>query len=302
VSNKDKARKEAEPKEEVGIELKESQVPARAPAPSRAGIDRPAEDPFARKEGRATEQFELPRIVLLQPLSVESKREDDRIPPGYFINRMNGEKLGKSLTFVPFKHLKTRVRMEQGQGLQCRSVTMFTAQMLGGRDIKTDKPTRDCETCKFRLWPDERMEATGENLQGKALTGGPECSIVDNFLAIQTDREDGKNPWIVLQFQRTSAKAARRLLTMWGSDEGLPLSAFAYKVYSSEVPSGGDQTYWRQDLNRVRASTDEEKAKVVSLMEKLGEVVVEDVSEEEYHGASSASGADREAVAAQKGF
>lgn len=256
----------------------------------------PQQDPYAKDQAP---QLELPRIVLLQPLSAEVMRDEDKMPAGVFINRLTGTVIGKKIEFVAFKQFKTRIRLEQGEGLKCRSTDLRTAQMQGGLTVDK-KPTRNCEVCVLKLWPDERMELTGEVLAGRELTGGPACSVVDNYLAVQTGREDGRHPWIVLQFMRTGNAAAKRINGMW-LDSEQPLQNFVYAIYSTPVKGEG-QAYYRQDASRLRESNDEEREAAAKYMSMLGADITEKVSSEVSNEETDVSKERGDKVAAAKGF
>jgi hypothetical protein len=256
----------------------------------------PQQDPFAKDQAP---QLELPRIVLLQPLSAEVMRDEDKMPAGVFINRLTGDIIGKKIEFVAFKQFKTRIYLKQGEGLKCRSTDLRSAQMLGG--MTADKrPTRNCEVCVLKLWPDERMELTGEDLQGRDLTGGPACSLVDNYLAVQTGREDGRHPWIVLQFMRTGSAAAKRINGMW-LDSEQPLQNFVYAIYAAPVKGEG-QAYYRQDASRLRVSNDEERQAAAKYMTMLGADITDKVGSDVSEEAQTVSSERGDKVAAAKGF
>lgn len=229
---------------------------ATATLPRRDGETAPQADPFA-DEGAA--DATLPRIKLLQPTSAESIA-DPKIQ-GQFYNSVTKELLGQKIQFIPFKHFLTRVRLDVNKGLVCRSTDLLTAQMVGGQ-TKDGTPTNDCSVCVAHLWPDKRAKLGDKTLTPEQVTKGPECSLVDNFLAVQVveDKKPEEYPFIVLQFMRTSSKAAKDLKGIWMAS-GKPIDAMVYRNTAIPV-SGRGNAYYRQDVGNVRFATEEEREAV----------------------------------------
>lgn len=243
-----------------GIALQEQKATDLATVgPKRDGEVAPQSDPFA-DEGAA--EATLPRVKLLQPTSAESIA-DPKIQ-GQFYNSVTKELLGNKIVFIPFKHFLTRVRLDVSKGLVCRSTDLLTAQMVGGQ-TKDGTPTNDCKACVAHLWPDKRAKLGDKTLTPEQVTKGPECSLVDNFLAVQV--VEGANPdeypFIVLQFMRTSSKAAKDLKGVWLASG----KSIEYMVYrNTAVPvTGRGNAYYRQDVGQVRGTTPEEREAVARL-------------------------------------
>ena len=234
----------------------------------------PQSDPYAEEGAGAG--LTLPRIVLLQGLSQEVTRDEDPLPIGVFYDRLSKDNLGKSIPFIPFKHQMSRIRMEPGQGMLCRSTDMLSAQMSGGKD-RAGKPTMDCGACVYRMWPEKRPDYA--SLTDKQKTSGPECSTVDNFLALRVAGED-KYPFAVFQFMRTSRKAAADLKSLWVQSER-DLQDFVY-VNKSVGVKGNTGAYFKQEISRLRETTESEHTRVKRVENMvLGEDIIGTVSAEE---------------------
>lgn len=266
-SNKDvKAKDEpktAPPKEEP---KPVTAVAVKPPAQlaTRDGVVAPEADPFASDE---TAGVTLPRVNVSQPSSGVASLEEGAIGPGEFYDALTKKSMGKSFEFIAFKHFLTRVRLVPQQGLKCRSTDMRTAQLMGGKQAD-GSPTNDCSLCVYRQWPADRPDQA--SLTEKQLSSGPECSSVDNFLAMNVlkDVEPSKYPFIVLQFMRTSAKAAKDLKGIWMASQA-PLETFVYRDRSLRQ-TNGDLVWFKQDLSQVRGATEAE----IAAAEKLRGVIL----------------------------
>lgn len=203
-----------------------------------------------RQESVEAGQISLPRIVLLQGSSNEVKRPEEPLRAGRFYNRLTKEELGNKLEVIPFAYFATRVALNVEQGLVCRSTDTITAQMKGGLTA-IGEATDDCTVCVRKLWPNDRERETGETLQGKLATSGPECSMVNNFFALLVNGDDPQYyEFVVLQFMRTSGKAAADLKGLWlGSRR--PLTSFHYVLTSRQATNKSNQTYYVTELGRA---------------------------------------------------
>jgi hypothetical protein len=234
----------------------------------------------------------LPRIVLLQSLSKEvtAEEESQRKPVGTYFNRLTKEGLGKQLDVIVMGHFPQRLLLRVGEGLKCRSVNMFSAQMMGGRTA-SGQPTDQCTTCVLREWPRERI-ARGEVLDAAIATKGPECSVVDNFPALFMPEGGSPDDYelTLLSFSKTSAPAAKDLLGLY-QISNKPWWAFVYRVTSVRDPRGPNgAVFYRSSITRVGRTTEVQQAKVQEWMTFLSRTSIESTIEPEDEGATADSG------------
>jgi len=143
----------------------------------------------------------LPRVKIVQMMSDE--RATGLANPGDFFNTLTSESYGPEIKFLPLQPFMNRVllvrdekrikaekvlkvKFSEGDGLKCRS-----ADMVYG----VGEPGGSCEACPLAQW-------------GESNTP-PMCSEVYNLAAL-TELGD----LIILQFQKSSAKAGRKVFSM----------------------------------------------------------------------------------------
>ena len=195
-------------------------------------------------------QISLPRLVVLQQMSAEVARPEDPLKSGLIYNRLTKEAYGTRIEVIPFAFFGTRIVLNPEEGLVCRSTNMVEAQMKGG--LTADgQPTDDCTVCVKKLWPNDRERETGTTLQGKLATSGPECSVVSNYFALLVNGDDPSYyEFVVLQFMRTSRKAAQDLNGLWAGSRQ-PLPAFRYYLATRPAKNKAGQPYYIAEIGRV---------------------------------------------------
>lgn len=143
----------------------------------------------------------LPRVKIVQMMSDENAK--GLAKAGDFYNTLTSESYGSEVKFLPLQPFMNRVllvrdekrvkaekaakiKFSEGDGLKCRSHDMV---------VGVGEPGGDCQTCPLAQWG-EKNEA-------------PLCSEVYNLAAL-TEYGD----LVILQFQKSSAKAGRKLFSM----------------------------------------------------------------------------------------
>ena len=245
----------------------------------------------------------LPRIVVLQQLSTEVTRAEDKFPSGILFNRLtkapvaeledkDDPKWGKTLTFIPLFHFPVRIRIEQGAGLVCRSRDLEKSDFPGG-ETYSGEVTQICAECKLKDWPRERKQH-GEKLKESDMHKGPSCNVVENFPALWAapgvDPEDYEV--VLLAFSRTSAKAAQDLRGNW-TMSGKDYWYFKYQVNVREGRGGpkGDALYFKQEVSRVGKTSPEEQKRAQDIITRLkgAQIEVEGAPEDEEDSAGGAA-------------
>jgi hypothetical protein len=115
------------------------------------------------------DDVQLPRVVLLQ--SQSKPVADGTLPAGVFFDTLMDEVIGNAFDFVPIIYFTTRVFLEMGTGLRCRSLDMVEG---------VGDPGGNCEACPHQMWPERG-----------AKKKGPDCTISRNYLGLIV----GANPF-----------------------------------------------------------------------------------------------------------
>jgi hypothetical protein len=173
----------------------------------------------------------LPRVKITQAMSGE--RTNGLSEAGSFFNTLTNESYGSSLRFIPVHPFMNRVLLvrdqrrtdaenllgvpfSEGDGLKCKSLDMVHG---------VGEPGIACAECPLSQWREGRQP--------------PICSEVYNLGALT---EDGD--FIILQFQRSSAKAGKQLFSMlrFAGPTALPWSHF-YSAATHEETIKGKGTF-----------------------------------------------------------
>lgn len=124
---------------------------------------------FGLSGALGADDVQLPRVVLLQ--SQSKPVADGTLPAGVFFDTLMDEVIGSAFDFVPIMYFTTRVFLEMGTGLRCRSVDMVEG---------VGDPGGNCERCPHQMWPERG-----------AKKKGPDCTVSRNYLGLIV----GANPF-----------------------------------------------------------------------------------------------------------
>lgn len=235
---------------------------------------------------KGEQPISLPRVVVLQSLSKEVTREEDKLDVGQFYNRLTHEIVGngKEIIFIPLLFFATRIRMDKDAGLQCRANSIEGPAIMDGGETIDGQVTRECGACKHKLWPRERREK-GERIADKDMKKGPACNIVENFpsLLVLPDESPEDYEIILLSFSRSSAKAGQDLRGI-NAMYGKPWWYYRYKntIRRAVGGPGGDKVYYKQEIGRAGKASVEEQARAKQILAALGDpnrIEVDDVEE-----------------------
>jgi len=251
-----------------------------------------------RGGGQQTDnRISLPRIAVLQPMSQEVNRLEDKEPVGTFFNRLTKENYGKKFLFIPLGNYTSRIRMVQNVGLACRSIDMFTSS--GGGMTYTGESTADCTVCKYKDWPTDRRARGDKTVDPQAKK--PECGVSNNYPSLLIN---GENPeeyeLILLGMASSSAGAAADLNGM----QLISMSSwqnFAYELSLGQGAAPNGTPYWFQQVKRIRKSNEAERAKALNILAFLaGKQLITEAADEENVAPSGPS--DPEAGAKETRF
>jgi len=161
-------------------------------------------------EGIDDEMIIVPRVKLIQPLSVEV--DEYKIEPGSLVNSLTKELLAKpegQFLIVPLMVARSRILfrpLDEGGGLQCRSADgIYGVGDPGGTCVDDNGQPN----CPYALW--ETDKKTGKNKP-------PKCTEYLNVVVMPlTDKRElipGNEMPLVLSFGKTSMQAGKMLISL----------------------------------------------------------------------------------------
>jgi hypothetical protein len=166
-----------------------------------------------------------------------------------------------------------RMRLKLNEGLKCRSIDTFVAQMIGGMTYD-NQPTDQCSACKFKDWPRDRKLKGDKGLSEDQEKRGPECSLVESFPCLilpnpgakVAETRDAMVEYFakidpeelelgIFSMSKSSSKASQDLLGNQMISKK-PWPAFIYRNVSQSKPGPGNNTFYVQDVSRILKTPD----------------------------------------------
>jgi len=197
----------------------------------------------------------MPRVAILQGTS--ELVLDGKGKVGELADSLSKEIFGIDFTFIPLYCFKTRCKFKVGEGLVCQSRNALTCTMnIDG----THHVGESCMECKDAQWPEDQT------------AGGPECSLVYNFPAINASAIMSFP--IAISLMKTSSKAGKKLISL-AMRTGEDMFSRKYKLITDKR-TNDKGTFAVADIELAGKVTDEEYATAkrwfVSLRAKVVEV------------------------------
>ena len=273
--------------------MTESKKQAEKPTPtSTAKSPETANVPAIRKEtslaqpgsnklaGRGFENLDksdllLPRIKLLQPLSPEINDLGQK--PGTIFLGLGNKNYGNKITVIPVLHFRSRIKWipedeNDGKGgIDCSSPD--------SRTPREAKYSANCATCSHQLWNDK-----AKIKKDKA----PKCTMYDNFLCLI----DGGNEPVIIPFERTKQKVAKKWYSMGALKSGSDMWAWQYELSVVGEKNDEGKPYFNYSVRDLSKATSDERQKLcLSLWESLAGKTVSEVNTEKDEPAAAGASA-----------
>lgn len=181
----------------------------------------------------------MPRVAILQGTS--QMVLDGKGKVGELADSLSKESFGIEFTFMPLYCFKTRCKFKLSEGLVCQSRNALTCSM---NMDQTHQVGVSCIECPDAQWPLNAVE------------GGPKCSLVYNFPAINADAPMSFP--IALSLMKTSSKAGKKLISL-AMRTGEDMFARKYKLITT-MQTNDKGTFAVADIELAGKVTDEEYA------------------------------------------
>lgn len=211
--------------------------------------------PAPGTEAISKEDILLPRLRLLQDLSVEVKAQEAK--SGKLKHSLT-EKVYDSIEFVPISMYKTRIMFD--------SENRSGAPLCRSNDNKTGSDGTQCSECENSKWKDSLP---------------PICNTTFNYLMIMPEEIGVMIMPTVLSFMKISSQAALKLNT--SVEFTIPRQPFWNKVWllQPKLKRYSKGEAWLLNVQQVRDTTDKEREWAKMIYDNVaGKRILEEEEEE----------------------